>query len=156
VVFDYFPLVNAVVLKSRIKSGRMRITSLLNDAIIRDQSRQGALGLLPHRNFSFPSTLGTKSPWQLTPCRSRTGRVFFAPVDVLSWMHKTVVTGSIFVAKRERPCCWIVRASWVPPEVVGNYLARPAAANRYEQARELYARFGLKEFWLADVASSIE
>ncbi|MEO6036526.1 MAG: Uma2 family endonuclease [Verrucomicrobiota bacterium] len=86
----------------------------------------------------------------------RLGEVFFAPVDVVLDEKNVVQPDLVFVSTANDGLLerrGIMGAPDLAVEIISPASLR---RDRYEK-RELYARFGVKEFWLADVANrSIE
>ena len=84
------------------------------------------------------------------------GEVFFAPVDVVLDEKNVVQPDVVFVSA---PNAGLLERRGImgPPDLVVEIIsASSLRRDRYDK-RELYARFGVKEFWLADVANrSIE
>ena len=84
------------------------------------------------------------------------GEVFFAPVDVILDEHNVVQPDLIFIANANAGLLERRGIMGAPDLVVEIISPTSLRRDRYDK-RELYARFGVKEFWLADVANqSIE
>ena len=84
------------------------------------------------------------------------GEIFFAPVDVVLDEKNVVQPDLVFVATAHSNLLERRGIMGAPDLVVEIISPRSLRQDRYEK-RELYARFGVKEFWLADVANrSIE
>jgi Uma2 family endonuclease len=82
--------------------------------------------------------------------------VFFAPVDVVLDEKNVVQPDLIFVSNANSGILERRGIEGVPDLVVEIISPTSLRRDRYDK-RELYARFGVKEFWLADVANrSIE
>src|SRR5213594_3301482 len=84
------------------------------------------------------------------------GEVFFAPVDVVLDKQNVVQPDLVFVATANSGLLQRRAILGAPDLVVEIISPTSLRRDRYDK-RELYARFGVKEFWLADVANrSIE
>jgi Uma2 family endonuclease len=84
------------------------------------------------------------------------GEVFFAPVDVVLDEKNVVQPDLVFVSTANAGLLERRGIMGVPDLVVEIISPTSLRRDRYDK-RELYARFGVKEFWLADVANrSIE
>jgi Uma2 family endonuclease len=84
------------------------------------------------------------------------GEVFFAPVDVILDDKNVVQPDLVFVPTVNASLLERRGIMGAPDLVVEIISPSSVRHDRYEK-RELYARFGVKEFWLADVANrSIE
>jgi len=80
------------------------------------------------------------------------GEVFFSPVDVVLDARNVVRPDLVFVST-ERSNLLEHRGIMGAPDLVVEIIsAGSLRRDRYEK-RELYARFGVQEFWLADVAN---
>jgi Uma2 family endonuclease len=84
------------------------------------------------------------------------GEVFFAPIDVVLDRENVVQPDLVFVSKAnfgllER------RGIMGAPDLVVEVISPSTLRRDRHEKRELYGRFGVKEFWLADVTNrSIE
>ena len=84
------------------------------------------------------------------------GEVFFAPVDVVLDDMNVVQPDLVFVSTANASLLERRGIMGAPDLVVEIISPTSLRRDRYDK-RELYARFGVKEFWLADVANrSIE
>lgn len=84
------------------------------------------------------------------------GEVFFAPVDVVLDEKNVVQPDLVFVSTANAGLLERRGIMGAPDLVVEIISPTSLRRDRYDK-RELYARFGVKEFWLADVANrSIE
>lgn len=84
------------------------------------------------------------------------GEVFFAPVDVVLDEKNVVQPDLVFVSTANAGILERRGVMGAPDLVVEIISPTSLRRDRYEK-RELYARFGVKEYWLADVANrSIE
>jgi Uma2 family endonuclease len=84
------------------------------------------------------------------------GEVFFAPVDVVLDEHNVVQPDLVFVSIANASLLERRGIMGAPDLVVEIISPSSLRRDRYDK-RELYARFGVKELWLADVANrSIE
>ncbi len=84
------------------------------------------------------------------------GEVFFAPVDVVLDEKNVVQPDLVFVSNANSGLLERHGIMGAPDLVVEIISPTSLRRDRYDK-RELYARFGVKEFWLADVANrSIE
>jgi Uma2 family endonuclease len=80
------------------------------------------------------------------------GEVFFAPVDVVLDERNVVQPDLVFVSNANAGLLERRGIMGAPDLVVEIISPSSLRHDRYEK-RELYARFGIKEFWLADVAN---
>ena len=85
--------------------------------------------------------------------KKRLGRLFIAPVDVVLDDENTVQPDLVFVASANagilRP-----RAIIGPPDLLVE-LVSPSSSRRDRYVKKaLYARFGVKEYWIGDPANS--
>ena len=84
------------------------------------------------------------------------GEVFFAPVDVVLGEKNVVQPDLVFVSTANSGLLQRRGIMGAPDLVVEIISPASLRRDRYDK-RELYARFGVKEFWLADAANhSIE
>ena len=88
--------------------------------------------------------------------KNKLGEVFFAPVDVVLSEQNVVQPDLVFVAAANAGILRKQAIVGAPDLVVEIISASSVQRDRYEK-KELYARSGVKEFWLADMANrSIE
>ncbi|MBE0540339.1 MAG: Uma2 family endonuclease [Verrucomicrobia bacterium] len=80
------------------------------------------------------------------------GEVFFAPVDVILDEKNVVQPDLVFVSTANAGLLERRGVMGTPDLVVEIISPTSLRRDRYDK-RELYARFGVKEFWLADVAN---
>ena len=80
------------------------------------------------------------------------GEVFFAPVDVVLDETNVVQPDLVFVSTANAGLLARRGIIGAPDLVVEIISPTSLRRDRYDK-RELYARFGVKEFWLADVAN---
>lgn len=80
------------------------------------------------------------------------GEVFFAPIDVVLDEKNVVQPDLVFVSKAKSHLLERRGIMGTPDLVVEIISAGSLRRDRYEK-RDLYARFGVSEFWLADVAN---
>jgi Uma2 family endonuclease len=80
------------------------------------------------------------------------GEVFFAPVDVVLDDKNIVQPDLVFVSTANAHLLERRGIMGAPDLVVEIISPSSLRRDRYDK-RELYARFGVKEFWLADVAN---
>ena len=84
------------------------------------------------------------------------GEVFFAPVDVIL-DDKNVVQPDLVFVSTANASLLERRGIMGAPDLVVEIISPSSVRHDRHEKRELYARFGVKEFWLADVANrSIE
>ena len=88
--------------------------------------------------------------------KNKLGRLFFAPVDVVLDHKNTVQPDLVFVAKNNMGIIQS-RGIFGTPDLVVE-LVSPSSSHRDRNAKmKLYARFGVKEYWIGDAAKrSIE
>ena len=82
----------------------------------------------------------------------RLGEVFFAPVDVVLDRENVVQPDLVFVSTANAHLLERRGIMGAPDLAVEIISAGSLRRDRYDK-RELYARFGVKEYWLADVAN---
>ena len=82
----------------------------------------------------------------------RLGRVFIAPVDVVLDQENTVQPDLIFVAAANVDIVQRRALFGVPDLLVEMVSPSSVRRDRYDK-RELYARFGVKEYWIGDPAN---
>jgi Uma2 family endonuclease len=80
------------------------------------------------------------------------GEVFFAPVDVVL-DEKNVVQPDLVYVSIARASILEHRGIMGAPDLVVEIISPTSLRRDRYDKRELYARFGVKEFWLADVAN---
>jgi len=82
----------------------------------------------------------------------RLGKVFFAPVDVVLGAENTVQPDIVFIATANADIIQR-RAIFGTPDLLVE-LVSPSSVrrDRYDK-KELYARFGVKEYWIGDPAN---
>jgi len=80
------------------------------------------------------------------------GEVFYAPIDVVLDLENVVQPDLVFVSAANAGLLERRGIMGVPDLVVEVISPSSLRRDRYDK-RELYARFGVKEFWLADVAN---
>jgi Uma2 family endonuclease len=80
------------------------------------------------------------------------GEVFFAPIDVVLDRENVVQPDLVFVSTANAGILERRGIMGAPDLVVEIISPGSLRRDRYDK-RELYARFGVKEFWLADVAN---
>ena len=78
--------------------------------------------------------------------------VFYAPIDVVLDRENVVQPGLVFVSAANAGLLERRGIMGAPDLVVEIISPGSLRRDRYDK-RELYARFGVKEFWLADVAN---
>jgi|SRR5580692_6932672 Uma2 family endonuclease len=84
--------------------------------------------------------------------KNKLGRLFFAPVDVVLDPQNTVQPDLVFVAAKNLGIIQS-RAIFGTPDLLVE-LVSPSSVrrDRYEKMK-LYARFGVKEYWIGDAAN---
>jgi Uma2 family endonuclease len=90
----------------------------------------------------------------LTPFvkKKKLGRVFISPVDVVLDQENTVQPDLIFVASANVGIVQRRALFGVPDLLVEMVSPSSVRRDRYDK-RELYARFGVKEYWIGDPAN---
>ncbi len=79
------------------------------------------------------------------------GRLFFAPVDVVLDRDNTVQPDLVFVSAKNARIVQ-ARAIFGTPDLLVE-VASPSSGRRDRtQKKELYGRFGVKEYWIGDAA----
>jgi len=94
----------------------------------------------------------------LTPFvrKRKLGRVFIAPVDVVLDSENVVQPDIVFVAQAH---CGIIekRAIFGVPDLVVEFVSPSSVRRDRYVKKDIYARFGVKEYWIGDAANrSIE
>lgn len=77
------------------------------------------------------------------------GKVIIAPFDVVLDEHNTAQPDVLFVAK-SRLSLIQQRGVFGPPDLVVEVLSPNSVSHDRTRKRKLYARFGVKEFWIVD------
>ena len=88
--------------------------------------------------------------WQFLPAvRRGLGRVFVAPADVVLSEYDVVQPDLLFVLKENDH---IITAGNVQgaPDLVVEILSPSTARRDWNEKRDLYAKYGVKELWIAD------
>jgi Uma2 family endonuclease len=80
------------------------------------------------------------------------GEVFFAPIDVVL-DHENVVQPDLVFVSTANARLLERRGIMGAPDLVVEVISPGSLRRDRHDKRELYARFGVKEFWLADVAN---
>jgi Uma2 family endonuclease len=84
------------------------------------------------------------------------GEVFYAPCDVVLSLENVVQPDLVFVANERRG---ILTAANVqgPPDLVLEILSEATKQRDLEVKRKLYAKYGVREYWIADpVAQTVQ
>src|SRR4051812_29052096 len=84
--------------------------------------------------------------------RNRLGEVFFAPIDVVFDPENTVQPDLVFVSKTNRRIIERRAIFGVPDLLIELVSPSTVRRDRYDK-KELYARFGVKEYWIGDPAN---
>jgi Uma2 family endonuclease len=84
--------------------------------------------------------------------RHRLGEVFFAPIDVVLDPEVVVQPDLVFVAQEHAA---IIQPEGIfgPPDLVVEIVSPGSVRNDRYRKRALYARFGIREYWLCDPAN---
>jgi len=80
------------------------------------------------------------------------GKVFVAPVDVVLDVHNTVQPDIVFIATSNLPIIQRRAIFGVPDLLVELISPSSVRRDRYDK-KTLYARFGVKEYWIGDPAN---
>ena len=80
---------------------------------------------------------------------NRLGQVFFSPCDVILSDEDVVQPDLLFVA-RERQGIISERGCEGPPDLVVEVLSPSTQGRDRELKRKLYAKYGIREYWLVD------
>jgi Uma2 family endonuclease len=83
--------------------------------------------------------------------KNKLGRLFFAPVDVVLDAENTVQPDLVFVAAKN---AGIIRtpAIFGTPDLLVEVVSPSSGRRDRSEKMELYARFGVKEYWIGDAA----
>jgi Uma2 family endonuclease len=84
--------------------------------------------------------------------RTKLGKVFIAPVDVVLDPENTVQPDLVFVSAANLPIIQHRAIFGVPDMVVELVSPSSVRRDRYDK-KALYARFGVKEYWIGDPAN---
>lgn len=84
--------------------------------------------------------------------RNKLGKVFVAPVDVVLDAENTVQPDLVFVSTANLPIVQKRAIFGVPDLLVELVSPSSVRRDRYDK-KELYARFGVKEYWIGDPAN---
>lgn len=82
------------------------------------------------------------------------GEVFFAPIDVVLDPENTVQPDLVFVASASARIIQR-RAIFGVPELLVEIVSPASVRRDRHDKKELYARFGVKEYWIADPANKV-
>jgi Uma2 family endonuclease len=84
--------------------------------------------------------------------RNKLGHLFFAPVDVVLDAENTVQPDLVFVARRNLGIIQ-PRAIFGTPDLLVEVVSPSSVRRDRNQKMKLYARFGVKEYWISDAAN---
>src|SRR3954469_6385554 len=84
--------------------------------------------------------------------RGRLGRVFHAPLDVILDTHNVVQPDLLFISKANAEIIQRRAVFGAPDLLVELLLPSSIRRDRYRK-KEIYARFGVKEYWIGDPAN---
>ena len=84
--------------------------------------------------------------------RNKLGHLFFAPVDVVLDAENTVQPDLVFVATKNLSIIQ-PRAIFGTPDLLVEVLSPCSVRRDRNQKMKLYARFGVKEYWISDAAN---
>jgi len=82
---------------------------------------------------------------------NKLGRLFFAPVDVVLDQENTVQPDLVFVSSKNVGMIQ-ARAIFGTPDLVVEVVSPTSDRRDRSQKKELYARFGVKEYWIGNAA----
>lgn len=80
------------------------------------------------------------------------GRLFVAPVDVVLDAENTVEPDLVFVSTANAGILQ-KRAIFGPPDLLVEIVSPSSVRRDRYQKKDLYARFGVKEYWISDAAN---
>ncbi len=84
--------------------------------------------------------------------RNKLGRVFISPVDVVLDPENTVQPDIVFVAAANAGIIQR-RAIFGAPDLLVELISPSSARRDRHEKKDLYARFGVKEYWMGDPAN---
>jgi Uma2 family endonuclease len=84
--------------------------------------------------------------------KHKLGRLFFAPVDVVLDAENTVQPDLVFVAVKNEGIIQ-PRAIFGTPDLLAEVVSPSSARRDRHEKLNLYARFGVKEYWIGDAAN---
>jgi Uma2 family endonuclease len=84
--------------------------------------------------------------------RKEMGRLFLSPIDVVLDAENTVQPDLVFVAKANKGIIQ-KRAIFGTPDLVVEFVSASGVRRDPYVKKELYARFGVKEYWIGDPAN---
>jgi Uma2 family endonuclease len=82
---------------------------------------------------------------------NKLGRLFFAPVDVVLDQENTVQPDLVFVSAKNAGIIQ-TRAIFGTPDLLVEIVSPSSGRRDRSQKMDLYARFGVKEYWIGDAA----
>jgi len=83
--------------------------------------------------------------------KHKLGRLYFAPVDVVLDQENTVQPDLVFVAAKNLGIIQ-PRAIFGTPDLLVELVSPSSIRRDRNEKRKLYARFGVKEYWIGDAA----
>ena len=115
----------------------------------------GELNMVPSPNMPHQSNQSKLGSRMASYAESRNlGTVFFSDTDVVLSDADVVKPDLLFISKpREHIITYAnIRGA---PDLVVEILSPSTARRDWREKRELYARYGVKEYWIADPANKI-
>jgi Uma2 family endonuclease len=86
--------------------------------------------------------------------KNKLGRLFFAPVDVVLDAENTVQPDLVFVAAKNLGLIQR-RAIFGTPDLLVEVVSPSSVRHDRYEKMNLYARFGVKEYWIGDAANRL-
>jgi len=83
--------------------------------------------------------------------KNKLGRLFFAPVDVVLDAENTVQPDLVFVAAKNAGIIQ-TRAIFGTPDLLVEVISPSSRRRDHSEKMELYARFGVKEYWIGNAS----
>ena len=87
--------------------------------------------------------------------RATGGLVFGSPIDIVFSEHNVLQPDLTFFTAGRRHLLDMMAATRVPPDLAVEVLSRSTEARDRGRKMELYARFGVPEYWIADPIADI-
>jgi len=85
--------------------------------------------------------------------RHKLGKTFFAPLDLILDAQNTVQPDLIFISKAKATIIKQQRGIFGVPDLLVELVSPSSVRRDRYQKRELYARFGVPEYWIVDPAN---
>ena len=89
--------------------------------------------------------------------RATGGLVLFSPIDIVFSEHHVVQPDIVYFRESRRHLIDMMAAIRIPPDLVVEVLSRSTEARDRGRKMQMFARFGVPEYWIVDpVANTVE